>query len=93
MGLKSSETKQLKQFSSGMKQRVKLGLAILSDVPVVLLDEPASNLDSKAIDWYNNLVTKYSQKRIIIVCSNQQKNEFEFCNEQINIENYKLIAK
>jgi ABC-type multidrug transport system ATPase subunit len=87
--LEKSANKQLKQYSSGMKQRVRLALAILSDTPLLLLDEPTSNFDKKAIDWYQHLIADYSQNRLIIVCSNQQEYEYPFCNKQLNIEDYK----
>lgn len=87
--LEEAKNKQLKYYSSGMKQRVKLGLALLSDTPFVLLDEPTSNLDSKAIDWYKQLVEEHKSGRIIIVCSNDQKDEFSFCSEQLNVMEYK----
>lgn len=87
--LEKAKDKQLKQFSSGMKQRVRLALAILSDTPLLLLDEPTSNLDKKAIDWYQNLINDYSQNRLIIVCSNQIEYEYPFCNKQLQIEEYK----
>lgn len=87
--LEKAKNKQLKYFSSGMKQRVRLALAILSDTPLLLLDEPASNLDQKAILWYQNLVNNYKKDRLIIVCSNQLKYEYSFCDTQINIEDYK----
>lgn len=88
-GLDKSADKQLKYYSSGMKQRVRLALAILSDTPLLLLDEPTSNLDKKAIDWYQNLVNQFSDKRLIIVCSNEQAYEYPFCNKQLHIEDYK----
>lgn len=81
--------KQLKYYSSGMKQRVRLALAILCDTPLLLLDEPASNLDKKSIDWYQNLINEYSNNRLIIVCSNQQEYEYPFCNKELLIEDYK----
>jgi ABC-type multidrug transport system ATPase subunit len=87
--LGSAKNKQLKYFSSGMKQRVRLSLAVLSDTPLLLLDEPASNLDRSAITWYQNLVEKHSGERLIIVASNQQEFEYPFCNQQINIGDYK----
>lgn len=87
--LEKSKDKQLKYFSSGMKQRVRLALAVLADTPLLLLDEPTSNLDKKAIDWYQKLVTDYSKNRLIIVASNQQEYEYPFCNKQLNIEEYK----
>ena len=87
--LTDSKKKEIKYYSSGMKQRVKLGLALLSDTPFVLLDEPTSNLDSAAIDWYKNLVNENKDGRIIIVCSNDQKDEFGFCSKELNIGDYK----
>lgn len=87
--LEKSKDKQLKYYSSGMKQRVRLALAVLADTPLLLLDEPTSNLDKKAIDWYQKLVTDHSKNRLIIVASNQQEYEYPFCNKQLNIEEYK----
>ncbi|MGQ0828972.1 MAG: ABC transporter ATP-binding protein [Bacteroidota bacterium] len=88
--LEKSKDKQLKNYSSGMKQRVRLALAILCDTPLLLLDEPTSNLDKKAINWYQKLVEQYSKNRMIIVASNQQEQEYPFCNKQLNVEEYKL---
>ena len=87
--LEKAQNKQLKYYSSGMKQRVRLALAILANTPLLLLDEPTSNLDKKAIDWYQNLVNTYSKNRLIFVCSNQQEYEYPFCNKQLSIEDYK----
>lgn len=88
--LHKQKDKQLKDYSSGMKQRVKLALAILADTPLLLLDEPTSNLDKKSIEWYQSMIEKFSAKRLIIVCSNEQTQEYEFCNKQLNIEDYKI---
>jgi ABC-type multidrug transport system ATPase subunit len=87
--LVKNRTKPIKYFSSGMKQRVKLTLAILTDTPIVLLDEPASNLDQQGIEWYRNLVRSNSQDRIIIICSNSQAAEHDFCGHEIVIDHYK----
>ena len=90
-GLEKAKNKQLKFYSSGMKQRVRLALAVLSDTPLLLLDEPASNLDKKAIDWYQRLVNDCGQNRLIIVASNQVEYEYPFCNIQLDIEDFKGI--
>jgi ABC-type multidrug transport system ATPase subunit len=87
--LEKSQNKPLRQFSSGMKQRVKLGLAVLSDCPILLLDEPISNLDEKAINWYKDLVRDNIKDKIVFVASNAQETEYFFCNKSINIEVYK----
>jgi ABC-type multidrug transport system ATPase subunit len=87
--LEKSQDKQIKYYSSGMKQRVRLALAVLADTPLLLLDEPTSNLDKKAIDWYQKLVDDFSKDRLIIVASNQQEYEYPFCNKQLIVEDYK----
>lgn len=87
--LTDSKNKAIKYYSSGMKQRVKLGLALLSKTPFVLLDEPTSNLDAAAIEWYKNLVENNKDGRIITVCSNDQKDEFSFCSQELHLMDYK----
>lgn len=81
--------KEIRFFSSGMKQRVKLALACCSKSTIVLLDEPTSNLDSVGEAWYVKLVEEtLSDDRILIVGSNQEK-EYAFCDELLNILSYK----
>lgn len=86
--------KLIRQFSSGMKQRMKLALAFLSDSGIVLLDEPVSNLDRKAIEWYRKMVENYRLHRTVIVCSNSIEDEYYFCTRKLNVEDFKSgIAK
>jgi ABC-type multidrug transport system ATPase subunit len=79
--------KQIRQFSSGMKQRAKLGQAFFSNVPVVLLDEPTSNFDTQGINLYHNLLDEMSRERLIIICSNEEQ-EIENCQFRLNIADY-----
>ena len=88
LGLKNAEFKAIKYFSSGMKQRVKLALAFCSDTAMLLLDEPASNLDQQGLDWYLSLASTFSSDRLLIICSNQEQ-EYSFCSHNLNIADYK----
>ncbi|RYD79635.1 MAG: ABC transporter ATP-binding protein [Sphingobacteriales bacterium] len=88
LGLEKSANKEIKYFSSGMKQRTKLALACCSDSPILFLDEPTSNLDVQGIDWYRELIEKFTKNRLTIIGSNQIQ-EYEFCNEQIQIADFK----
>ena len=88
LGLQGSKNKMIRYFSSGMKQRVKLALAFCSDTPILMLDEPTSNLDSQGVDWYLSLVQQYAQNRLTIICSNQQ-HEYSFCKHRLSITDYK----
>ncbi len=89
--LTHASNKYIKQFSSGMKQRLKLGLALCSSSKLVLLDEPISNLDKNAINWYKNLIESSQKNKTIVVCSNAIEDEFWFCNQQLNIQDFKKI--
>jgi ABC-type multidrug transport system ATPase subunit len=88
IGLSGAATKQIRYYSSGMKQRVKLAQAIFSDAAIVLLDEPCSNLDMKGIELYHSLINNYCKQRLVIVCSNDPV-EYSFCNEMISIMDFK----
>jgi ABC-type multidrug transport system ATPase subunit len=88
LGLDNAVNKQIRNYSSGMRQRVKLGQAIFSDVPVVLLDEPCTNLDAAGIQLYHNLINDYCQNRMVVVSSNDEV-EYGFCKEKIWMNDYK----
>lgn len=86
--LSQHASKPIGQFSSGMKQRLKLGLALFSDVPLIFLDEPTSNLDRKGIQWYHKMIEQFGKNRILVICSNEPR-EYEFCEQKIVLEDYK----
>ena len=88
IGLEKAVNKQIRYYSSGMKQRVKLAQCIFSDTDIVLLDEPCTNLDAEGIQLYNQLIADYCKKRMVIVSSNDH-HEYEFCTTTINIMDFK----
>ena len=87
-GLSKSKDKPLKYFSSGMKQRVKLLLAVMSQQEVVILDEPCSNLDERSVEWYRNLITDYTSNRLLIIGSNDQPTECFSCSRFLNLSTH-----
>jgi ABC-type multidrug transport system ATPase subunit len=88
IGLSAAANKQIRYYSSGMKQRLKLAQAIFSDVPVLFLDEPCTNLDESGFALYKSLIKDYAAHKLIIVSSNDQA-EYDFCEEVIDIKRYK----
>lgn len=88
VGLEKAVNKQIRYYSSGMKQRVKLAQCIFSDVPVVLLDEPCTNLDAEGIALYQKLISDYCADRLVVVSSNDEV-EFGFCKERVSIMDWK----
>lgn len=88
LGLDAAADRAIRHYSSGMRQRVKLGMALLSDTPFVLLDEPTSNLDKEAVAWYAQLVSQHMADRVVIVCSNTQEQDYFFCNERLTVSDF-----
>lgn len=90
IGLSHAANKQIRHYSSGMKQRVRLGLAMLTESTLVLLDEPTNNLDNEGIEWYRALVQQYMGERLLLIASNQL-HEYDFCANQVDIREYKPL--
>ncbi len=88
IGLKGAQHKQIRYYSSGMRQRVKLAQCIFSNCRIVLLDEPCTNLDKAGIELYHSLIKEYSNNRLVVVSSNDEV-EYSFCQERILISDYK----
>jgi ABC-type multidrug transport system ATPase subunit len=84
IGLQKSAHKQIRYYSSGMKQRVKLAQAIFSNAHVLLLDEPCTNLDVEGIELYQQLIKEFCKNRLVIVSSNDVQ-EYSFCEKKIDI--------
>ena len=87
--LSHARHKFIRQYSSGMKQRLKLALALMADTPLLLLDEPLSNLDRNGAIWYRQMIADYTPQRTVIVCSNAVEEEHFFCERAIDVMDHK----
>lgn len=84
IGLRKSAQKQIRYFSSGMKQRIKLAQAFFSDTEILLLDEPCTNLDQAGIDLYKHLIDTLCRDRLVLISSND-KTEYASCTDEIRM--------
>lgn len=85
--LSHAKNKSIGFFSSGMKQRLRLGLALFTQAPFVFLDEPFTNLDVHAIAWYKKQL-KHLEKSIVFIASNDPK-EYEGAFGVIQVNEFK----
>ena len=92
LGFQKSKDKEIRYFSSGMRQRLKLALAICSNSPILLLDEPTTNLDVQGVEWYRGLMQQYTEgsNRLVIVASNAE-HDYNFCDATLNILDFKVV--
>lgn len=86
--LAHAKDKTINQFSSGMKQRLKLGLAFYSACKALYLDEPTTNLDKKSIEWYQDQREQVPVGTLVFIASNQE-HEYPSTAQKIDILTYK----
>ncbi|MBK9735659.1 MAG: ABC transporter ATP-binding protein [Saprospiraceae bacterium] len=82
--LAGQSKKTLQHFSSGMKQKVQLALALLSETPILLLDEPTSFLDQAARKWFSEILQNNIKDRIVIIASNDRY-DLDFCRQIVSL--------
>lgn len=85
--LPKARNKEIRSFSSGMKQRLKVGLAFYTETPLMMLDEPTSHLDEEGKKWFRSNLLSLLGKRTIIIASNEEE-EIESCTQRIHITDY-----
>lgn len=88
VALSAASNKQIRYYSSGMKQRMKLALAFFSDAPVLLLDEPTANLDAAGATLYHQLLTNFAADRLVLIASNDP-NEYVNATQVLGLSDFK----
>ncbi len=88
VGLFEKRNELFKNYSSGMKQRLKLAFAVISNPKILLMDEPRTNLDRSGIDLISEIAAEQKEKGILIIATNDEDDR-ELCDDTLNIEDYK----
>ena len=83
--LADREREPLRTFSSGMKQRLKYAFALLHTPPVLLLDEPSSNLDAEGVDAVYQIVADQKQRGIVVIATNNAE-ELRRCDQVLDLD-------
>jgi ABC-type multidrug transport system ATPase subunit len=88
MYLQKARHQPVREFSSGMKQRLKLGLALYAAAPLLLLDEPTTNLDATGAAWYLEHVARVRDASRLVIVSSNVPAEYAFCEAQVRITDF-----
>jgi ABC-2 type transport system ATP-binding protein len=85
--------KKVGKFSKGMKQRINIAAALLSDPEVIMLDEPTTGLDPRGQAEVRDIVKDLKKKNRLVFMSSHLLNEVqEICDEVAMIDHGKLIV-
>ena len=82
--LKKEKHKSINGYSSGMKQRLNIAIALLMDVPLLLLDEPSSFLDESKLQWFDDMLSEYGRNKTIIIASNDER-DLKNCSNRLEM--------
>lgn len=82
--LYNARNKRVKYFSSGMKQRLRIILAVMHDPHILILDEPGSNLDLDGKNVVYSYIESVKAVKLIMIATNDEE-EASLCNERINL--------
>ncbi len=88
IGLRASSQKTIQNLSSGQCQKIKLALALCNDAPLLLLDEPSTNLDELNYEWFVNKMSEIDRKKLICIATNDAR-DVQLCNQEIQLEDFK----
>jgi heme exporter protein A len=88
VNLYTKRNEYFRNYSSGMKQRLKLAFAIQHSPSILLLDEPRTNLDAEGINIVYNIIEEQKKSGIVVIATNDS-DDIALCSNKINIEDFK----
>jgi ABC-type multidrug transport system ATPase subunit len=83
VGLREHINKNTSALSGGMRQRLSFAIALLSDSPILILDEPTSNLDAGGRTEFLKLVKRFKDEGKTVLFSSHRLEEVEFLAERV----------
>jgi ABC-2 type transport system ATP-binding protein len=93
VGLRNDKTKQLKQYSKGMMQRIGIAQALVNDPKLLIFDEPTSGLDPVAHIEIRKLIESLRDQGKTVFLSSHQLSDVELVCDRICILNYGKLVK
>lgn len=94
IGLEEYSREKYREYSLGMKQKLRIGQAIMENQDLIILDEPTNGLDETSINNVRNIITELREKNKLILIASHNKDDLKLlCNKIFKIENGKISGE
>ena len=94
VGLEQHSKKKYKEYSLGMKQKLRIAQAIMENQQLIILDEPTSGLDEKSIDNIRNIILSLKEEDKMVLLASHNKDDLKLlCDKIYNIEDGKIVGE
>jgi len=91
-GLAQSLTKEIRHLSHGYRQRVGLAQALIHDPPILILDEPTSDLDPNERTEFLNYLKQIGKDRTVLLSTHNLKEVEAACARAIIVSRGRVVA-
>jgi ABC-type multidrug transport system ATPase subunit len=85
LGMERNLNKPFDKFSSGQQQKIKLALAICNSDPLLLLDEPGTNLDDSNYAWFRSKLESVKHAKLICIATNESR-DLDICDQHLRLD-------
>lgn len=94
IGLGDNSRKKYKEYSLGMKQKLRIAQAIMEDQKLVILDEPTNGLDEASIKIVHNIIKKLKKQNKLILIASHNKDDLRLlCDKIFQIDDGRICGE
>lgn len=94
VGLENYPKEKYKEYSLGMRQKLRIAQAIMEDQELIILDEPTNGLDEKSVDRIRDIVKKLKkEEKLILIASHNKEDLRILCDKIYHIEAGKILGE
>lgn len=79
-------------LSTGQQQRARLAAALFTNPPILLLDEPGSNLDEQGRTLIADIVARAKNDKKLVILASNNKNELDLCDRTFSVHKEKVVS-
>lgn len=79
-------------LSTGQQQRARLAAALFTNPPILLLDEPGSNLDEQGRTLIADIVAQAKNDKKLVILASNNKNELDLCDRTFSVHKEKVVS-